>query len=130
MEICSDAVKLMEEYFTSLVKGCKVYNTPIEDIIASMPDKKYGIVFTTSVLEHIHNDSEWIFEDMVRIVDGLIITIEDELSVSFRTFPRNYRRVFEKLGMVQIDEAKCSKADELSGSCVVRVFMRKVGSKE
>lgn len=55
-----------------------------------------------AVLEHIHFDSDWIFAELVRIAP-LIITIEDEVDISTRHFPRNYQKVFEPLGMRQVD---------------------------
>lgn len=125
IEIYSKAVKLSKQYYKSLALECKIHNVPVEGIIATLPTRKYDVIYSVCVLEHIHYDSDWIFPHMVRIANGLIITIEDEVSISFRTFPRNYKSIFEKLGMVQIEEINCAKIKELSGSCVARVFNRK-----
>lgn len=75
---------------------------PIEEVVKDIPDNSYDVIYTMAVLEHIHFKSDWIFAEMVRI-SPLIITIEDEVDISTRHFPRNYQKVFEPLGMKQID---------------------------
>jgi hypothetical protein len=59
---------------------------------------------------------------MVRVTRGVIVTIEDEADVSHRHTPRNYRRVFETLGMVQVSEEPCGPLADLPRSFVARVF--------
>lgn len=78
-----------------------VYVEPIENVIQKFPNDSFIAVFSCAVLEHIHPDSAWIFEEMARIAAKTIITVEDESTRSQRHFPRNYRTVFENLGFHQ-----------------------------
>lgn len=120
VDICPSAIRLLEKKYPFL-QG-RVVVESLEDMVADEIDQFYGVVFTTLVLEHIHPDSDWVFAEIARIAKRLII-IEDEASVSFRTFPRNYKKVFEKLGMRQIKQENCEGIVGLSGNCIARVFV-------
>jgi len=77
-----------------------------------------------AVLEHIPTESEFIFGEMCRITRHLLITIEDEQGISWRHFPRNYQRVFESLGLKQIEEINCVKVSGLGEDFIARVFKK------
>jgi len=129
IEICTDALELLRQTYPSLGKNCRFYNAPVEDAIGSISDREYNTVFTLAVLEHIHPDSEWIFHHVTRVAKKHLITIEDEHCYSGRHFPRNYREVFENLGMRQIKEVHCDSRFALNENFVARVFVHK-NSKE
>lgn len=121
IEICEDAVRLLKKNYPEL-KDARIYNSPVEDVIREFSDSEFDIIFTMATLEHIHKDSEWVFGEMAR-VSKLIITIEDEHGISKRHFPRDYKKVFEGLGMKQVEEIDCSDVEGL-GSCHCRVFKK------
>jgi len=125
IEICAEALELLRQTYPNLDRDCQLYNAPVEDVIGSIPDQEYGAVFTLAVLEHIHTDSEWIFRDMVRIARDSLIIIEDETAISWRTFTRNYKKVFEKLGMEQVEEARCQSLPGMGGGSVARVLVHR-----
>jgi 2-polyprenyl-3-methyl-5-hydroxy-6-metoxy-1,4-benzoquinol methylase len=52
----------------------------------------HDIVFSMAVLEHIHEDSSVVFEEMRRIARKLVVTIEDEHERGWRHFPRDYSK--------------------------------------
>jgi len=76
-----------------------------------------------AVLEHIHPDSEWIFEDMARITGLYLITIEAEKAEHWRLYPRNYKNIFEKYGLKQVEESSCDKESGL-GVYTLRIFKK------
>ncbi len=124
IEINSEAVKLMGTVFPDMADNIVVHNSAIEDKILGIPDGAFDVVFTMAVLEHIHEDSNWIFREMARITRGILITLEDELAVSWRTFARDYQKVFEGVGMRQIDFDDCFRLPEWHGSLKLRVFAK------
>lgn len=73
----------------------KITTAPI--VLGSIEDylciNTHSVVFTMATFEHIHKDSEWIF-DIIRNTASIIVTIEDEHQRSHRHFPRNYKKVF------------------------------------
>jgi len=123
IEINEDACQLLKKRYPDMAGHVQIYNAPIEEVIREFEDSEFDVVFTMAVLERVHTDSEWIFSEMVRIADKLLITIEAERWYSRRHFPRNYRKVFEPLGMKQIEEITCS-GDTGLGGYVARVFER------
>jgi SAM-dependent methyltransferase len=97
IEISEIAVKLGESAYPEL-KG-KIIVSSIEDKIKDL--KKYDIIFTRAVLEHIMIKSEWIFPEIERITKRYLITIEDEKSLTWKHYPRNYKEVFKNLKQIE-----------------------------
>ncbi len=75
-----------------------------------------------AVLEHIHYKSNWIFNEMIRI-SKYILTIEDELSISDRHFPRNYKKIFSN-NMTQIFYEDCSYIKGFNKGFKTRLFKK------
>jgi len=125
IEISTEAVKLMKKSYPVLCKSAKIYNSPVERIIKKLGDSQFDIVFSMAVLQHIHRDSEWIFREMARITKQYIITIEDEHGLTWRHFPRNYKTIFGKLNVVQVEQMNCKHIKGLSKNFMARVFKKR-----
>jgi len=123
IEINTSALKKMEEIYPDLFTSITIFNNSIEEQISYFSEGEFDIVFTMAVLEHIHSESEWIFQEMSRITNGYLITIEDEKGNSSRHFPRQYGKIFKKIGLKQILEQKCNLPD-LPKGFKVRVFTK------
>lgn len=123
IEISEQAVALLKTSYPKMAREAVLHVAPVENIIAEFDDNEFDVVFTMAVLEHIHTDSEWAFAEMARIT-GTLLTIEDEKGESWRHFPRNYRTVFERLGMRQVDELSCRHLAGLHGDFRARVFKK------
>lgn len=124
IEISENAVALLRKNYPELAAHVRIILSPVEEAIRTLNDREFDLVFTMAVLEHIHSESEWVFGEMVRVCGRYLITIEDENELSWRHFPRNYRHVFEPLGMRQVAEQPCAGIEGLPGSFVARVFCR------
>ena len=122
IDINGDAIALLRESYPELAATATLIVSPVEEAIREMPDGAFDLVYTLAVLEHIHPDSEWIFQEILRITSSTLVTIEDERGVSVRHTPRDYRKIFEDLGANEIDERIASDADGLSSDFVARVF--------
>ena len=101
IEINQNATGLMRKSYPELSK-ITIHNHSIENKIRDFKDSEFGIVFTMAVLMHIHKDSHWVFEEIARITGRYLVTIEDEKGKARKNFPRDYGKIFEKLGMVQV----------------------------
>lgn len=126
IEISKNAIATMGEAYPEMAKQIAVHNGPVENLIQNFEDDSFDLVFTMAVLEHIHTDSEFVFPHMARITKRVLVTIEDEKGLSWRHFPRNYKKVFENLGMRQIEEVRLRaiKVPGLNGNFVARVFKK------
>lgn len=125
IEINSEAVRLMKEKYPEMSAKAQIYNQPAEEKIKEFANEEFDLVFSMAVLEHIHEDSAWIFGEMARIAGKVIITIEDESGASWRHFPRNYKAIFEGLGFEQIYERNCGDIAELDDKFTARIFIKK-----
>jgi SAM-dependent methyltransferase len=124
IEISENAVALLRESYPEMARRLQLHVGAVEDVIRSLADGQFDLVFTMAVLEHIHRDSEWVFDEMARVTRGLLITVEDEQNRSWRHFPRNYQAVFESRGLRQVEQVDCSRVLELSQAFVARVFRK------
>ena len=123
IEINEKAMALLRENFPEMADDSDLYVGPAEEQIKHLGDGSFDLVFTMAVLEHIHTDSEWMFGNLCRISRRWLITIEDEENTSWRHFPRNYRQVFEELGMTQVTELQLQlELHGLSSGFQARVF--------
>lgn len=103
IEINKNALKQFNNTWGGVYNNITIINKSIEDSILEISDEEYELVCTMAVLQHIHPNSNWIFDEMVRITRGALITMEVENFPSPRHFPRNYKKIFENRGMKQID---------------------------
>ena len=124
VDINATAIKLSAEIYPNLNSVAEFYIESIESWIKNNP-LQYDCIFTMAVLEHIPKGSEWIFVNIAHKARHTIITVEDELSISERHFPRNYQVVFDRLGWRQLAQKQATSADELDG-LTARIFTRKV----
>ena len=118
------AIQLMRKKFEDTYKSIKLFKYPVESKIKKFNNSQLDLIFTMAVLEHIHPDSEWIFREMARVAGKYLITIENEKHYHWRTFVRNYKKIFEKLGFVQIEEINCREIDGLGETYFARVFKK------
>jgi len=103
IEINSNAIDAMRTHYSDMTETVKIFNNKIEDVIKGFTDNEFDVVFSMAVLMHIHHDSEWVFDHLSRITKHYLITIEDETGVAMRNFPRDYKQVFEGIGLKEIE---------------------------
>lgn len=130
IELSEKAIALLKEAYPEMASHATIYNKPVEEAIKTFSDCEFDVVFTMAVLEHIHTDSEWVFPEIARITNHCLITIEDEYCLSWRHFPRNYKNVFEPLGMKQIEEMNCRDVEGLGSAYIARIFINKAWNLE
>lgn len=110
IEINAKAVALMRELYPEVAEAATILNAPVEDAIVTLPDGHFDLTWSKAVLLHIHPSSEWVFREMVRVTKGHLLAVESEQERGMKLFPRDYRAVFEGLGMEQIAEARMETA--------------------
>lgn len=126
VEINEEAIEIMRQSYPEMAKVTTVHFGRIEDTLRAIMHK--DCIFTMAVLVHIHPSSDWVFAEIAKRAETLII-VEDEKAASWRHFARNYKELFEKLGMHQVEEIVCKDIPELITEkgiqdYVARVFKR------
>ena len=125
VEFSKEAVDLMKKTYPGMVKSAKIYNTPIEEVIKNFKNDAFDTLFTVAAFQCIHPDSNFIFPEIARITKKYLISIENETGRgSDRNFPRNYKKIFERLGMEQVDQFNCKEIESLGADFWVRVFKK------
>jgi SAM-dependent methyltransferase len=121
VEINPAALELMKQTFPDM--KLRTYKGSIEDRVRDL--EEHDLVFTVATLEHIHSDSEWVFAEITLKAKKYLITIEGEEKVESELhFPRNYKNIFEGLGMQQVYEKQLSGEQGLSTKLYARVFSK------
>ena len=123
VEISPEAVDLLRRTYPELA-ATRIRVSSIEDAAPSFADNHWDVVFTMAVLEHVHTDSDWVFQHLARASRRFVVTVEDERGASVRHFPRNYRTVFEPLGLEEVESRHDLESWGLSPSFVLRVFSK------
>lgn len=122
IEINPTALELMQSKFPEMCSNISLFNSSIESKIKEFNDKKFDVVFTMAVLMHISYESDWIFEHIARVTKDILIIIENENVFAKKNFIRNYKLIFEKFGMIQIEYFV---PEELSlDGYVIRIFKK------
>lgn len=124
IEINGNALRLLAETYPDMARSATLINAPVEEAIRDIPDGSIDLVYTMAVLEHIHPDSEWIFDDIVRVSRGAVVTVEDEHGTSIRHTPRDYRQIFESRGLRQVAHQSIDADGGFGTAFEARVFSR------
>lgn len=98
IEINYEAIKLCRTVYPETFSVANFYPGAVEDVLKTCESKLFDLTFTMACLEHIHTDSNWIFEHIARVTKNRVIAIEDELNSTPRHFPRCYSKIFSNLG--------------------------------
>jgi SAM-dependent methyltransferase len=123
VDINADALAILRGEHPELAADATLVAGPAEEVIPSFADGQFEMVFTMAVLEHLHPDSDWVIDDLTRIANSVLITIEDESSTHWRVYARNYRRIIERSGkMTQVEERSCANVPGLGPAFTARVF--------
>ena len=77
-----------------------------------------------AVLEHIHPESTKVFSELVRITKKYLITIENEKHFHWRSFVREYKKIFESLGLKQLEMIHCKDIQGLGKTYYARIFRK------
>ena len=119
IEINSQAVELMSKKYSECYKNIKIFSVPIEESIQYATTNQFDLTFTMAVLEHLPEESKWVFKEMERISRN-VLTIEDEKTSSWRHFPRNYKKIFNQLR--QVESKRLGRAEGFYRGFKMRLF--------
>jgi SAM-dependent methyltransferase len=78
IEINEDALGVMADAYPELASDGSFHFAAIEDVVGEFPDDSFDVVYSVQTLQHIHPDDAWIFPELARITDDLLITVETE----------------------------------------------------
>ncbi|WP_227375560.1 class I SAM-dependent methyltransferase [Haladaptatus halobius] len=117
IEINDEALDVMEDAYPDLFARGTFYIDAIENTITDFDDGRFDVVYSVETLQHLHPDNDWVFEEVSRITDDLLVTVENEgeddrqsaeptvnyVNDDFPLYYRNWNRVFAERGFVEVD---------------------------
>lgn len=118
IEINDEAFRVMEENYPDLAACGTFHSDTIENVVPEFEDGQFDAVYSVETLQHIHPDNEWVFEELARITDDLLITVEHEgngedsvnyVNDEFPLYYRHWGRVFTDLGFVEVDSRRLKR---------------------
>lgn len=116
IDINDDSFAVMANVYPTLSEEGQFHTGAIEDIVPGFADDAFDIVYSVETLQHIHPDHERVFDELVRITDELLVTIENEgpdpetgntdeqvehVEGQFPLYRRNWNRVFTDRGLTE-----------------------------
>lgn len=118
IELNPDALAVMERTYPELAAAGTFHLGAIEDLVTDFDSGAFDAVYSVETLQHLHPDSEWVFEELARITDDLLITVENEgdedrsetedpvvnyVNDELPLYYRDWNRVFTELGFVEVE---------------------------
>ncbi|WP_372911738.1 methyltransferase domain-containing protein [Salinigranum sp.] len=118
VDINAEAFDVMRENYPALATVGTFHCGPIEDVVEEFDDGQFDAVYSVETLQHLHPDVEWVFEEVARITDSVLVTVEnegppDESSPSdgdvnyvdndTPLYYRDWHHIFTSLGLVEVD---------------------------
>jgi SAM-dependent methyltransferase len=112
IEVNEDAREVLAETYPDLGDEGTFHFEAVEEWIEGVETDRYDALYTVETLQHLHPDSEWVFEEIVRITDSLLVTVEHEpegsesevlrINDEFPLYHRDWRGIFTDLGLEEV----------------------------
>ncbi|WP_436345528.1 class I SAM-dependent methyltransferase [Natronorubrum sp. FCH18a] len=127
IDVNNDAFDVMAETYPALAADGTFYHDRIETVVDDFDEDQFDVVYSVETLQHLHPDVEWVFEDLARITDELLITVENEgesddersdepdvtyVNDEFPLYHRDWNRVFTEFEFAEVD-VESGKRDTL-----------------
>ncbi len=116
IELNEDAFDVMADTYPDLAASGTFHSGAIENVIGEFEDDEFDAVYSVETLQHLHPDVEWVFEDIARIADELLVTVENEgsgdpsreaatdvnyVNDDFPLYYRDWSSIFTELGFIE-----------------------------
>jgi len=118
VEVNADAFDVMAETYPDLYTRGEFYHDTIEAVLPTFDDKSFDAVFSVETLQHVHPESEWVFDEIARVTAETLVTVENEegtkgaevdddadvnyVDGEFPLYYRDWGQVFTERGMVEV----------------------------
>jgi SAM-dependent methyltransferase len=127
VEINADAIKLGRESFP-LLEGIDILCSSIEDAINDLPEA--DCYYTQGVLMHLPPTSDWVHEVIARKAQKLIMTSENEDHGYVIAWARDYGKIFQGFGWIELEREKCGKWGDLPDTTIRHVLKKEKKADE
>jgi len=116
IDINDESFEVMADHFPALADTGTFHTGAVEDVVPEFEDDAFDVVYSVETLQHIPPENEWVFADLARITNDLLVTAENEgngpqrgrdegvnyVHGEFPLYYREWKRVFTDLGFAQV----------------------------
>ncbi|MDN5767001.1 MAG: class I SAM-dependent methyltransferase [Humibacillus sp.] len=120
VEISPHAVELLRETYPQL-SDTSIHLGSAEDILPSLADDSFDLVFTMAVIEHIHPSSTQVFDEIVRIGKS-VLAIEPPGRTSHRQYPHDVPQIFASRGLRLVSSQPMSSFPATANDTGIAIF--------
>jgi SAM-dependent methyltransferase len=78
VELNGDAFEVMDRCYPDLAAAGTFYHGAFEDVLPEFADGRFEAVYSVESLQHVHRESAWVFADVARVTDNVLVTVENE----------------------------------------------------
>lgn len=78
VDINDEAFDVMDRTYPDLADAGTFYQTSLEDLVRDTADGRFDVVYSAETLQHLHPDTEWVFDELTRLTSSLIVTAETD----------------------------------------------------
>jgi SAM-dependent methyltransferase len=113
VDVNEDAFEVMADAYPDLAASGTFYCDAIESVVEEFAEDQFDAVYSVETLQHVHPDADWVFAELTRITESLLITVENEggtgdsdvnyVHDDIPLYYRDWNRVFTDLGFVEVD---------------------------
>ncbi|MFC7165573.1 class I SAM-dependent methyltransferase [Halospeciosus flavus] len=117
IDLNDESFDVMADFFPDLAETGTFHVGAIEDLVPEFDDGAFDVVYSVETLQHVHPEDTWVFDELARITDDLLVTAENEgngpqrgrdgtdvsyVNDEFPLYHRNWKDVFSERGLVQL----------------------------
>jgi len=81
VDIDPGAIDAVGERYPDLAADGTFYVDAIQDVVREFDDGQFDAVYSVETLQHLPPDDAWVFDELPRITDDLLVTVENERGV-------------------------------------------------
>ena len=123
VEVNGAAFDVMAESYPDLADAGTFHVEAIQDVVRSFDDGRFDAVYSVETLQHLPPEDEWVFAELARITDDVLVTVENEgdsdgdsptdgptdvpevnyVTEDIPLYYRDWHRIFTDLGLDEVD---------------------------
>lgn len=78
VDVNGESFEVMAEAYPDLAETGTFYAEAIEDRLGHFEDRAFDVAYSVETLQHVHPDNAWAFEELARVTDDVLVTVENE----------------------------------------------------
>lgn len=119
VDINADAGTVMRQAYPALAADGTFAFDAIQAVINGFDDGQFDAVYSVETLQHLHPDHDWVFAEVARVTDGVLVTVEVEpdagpavtyVNDEFPLYRRDWAAVFTGLGFELVETEDLGRA--------------------